>query len=67
MAIETGAWVLYEYEEGRITVNKKVKELRPIGDYLSLQGRFKNMTEADMEVLQRETAARYEELLASEG
>ncbi len=67
MAIETGAWVLYEYENGRITVNRKIKELRPINDYLCLQGRFKHMTKADMEILQNETSCRYSELLASEG
>lgn len=65
MAIETGAWVLYEYEDGRLKVNGKRKELRPIREYLKLQGRFKKMTDEEIEILQENTKTQYEKLLAS--
>lgn len=66
-AIETGAWVLYEYEGGRTTVNRKPKELKPVEEYLKLQGRFRGMTEEEKEILQEQIAVQYKRLLASEG
>lgn len=66
-AIETGAWVLYEYERGRTTVNRKPKELKPVEEYLKLQGRFRGMTEEEKEFLQEQITVQYKRLLASEG
>jgi pyruvate ferredoxin oxidoreductase beta subunit len=47
LAVETGAWALYEYENGRLNFNLKSKSILekkleplPIEDYLQLQGRF---------------------------
>lgn len=37
-AVQTGCWALYEYEDGRTTVNYRPKELKPIEEYISLQG-----------------------------
>lgn len=42
-AEKTGCWVLYECEDGKITINSKIKELAPVETYLSLQGRFKHL------------------------
>lgn len=67
LAVETGAWVLYEYEKGKLTLNVKRKELKPIREYLRLQGRFKQMTEEEIEILQVEVKEQYRKLLASEG
>lgn len=59
-AVQTGSWILYEYENGNITINNKGKKLKPIKEYLAPQGRFKNMTEEEVEKLQKETEEHYE-------
>ncbi len=47
LAVETGAWALYEYENGQLSFNLKSKSIlekktepKPIEEYLKLQGRF---------------------------
>ena len=65
-AVQTGAWLLYEYENGRITVNVKPKELKPISVYLDTQTRFKGMNQATIDTLQEQIKENYEALLAEE-
>lgn len=50
LAVETGTWVLYECEEEKMNFNgvsKKIlegkKELKPIEDWMKMQGRFKHL------------------------
>ncbi len=43
LAVDTGIWSLYEYENGKFTINVKPK-MTPIEEYMKLQGRFKHMT-----------------------
>lgn len=52
LAVQTGAWILYEYENGKVKINFKPKELKPIKDYIKLQGRFKHLQDEDIEELQ---------------
>ena len=61
-AIQTGAWVLYEYENGKIKLNTKIHDLTPINEYLSLQGRFNKMTDEEKTELGALISASYEEL-----
>ena len=51
-AVQTGAWVLMEIEYGDITLNSSVDKRKPIGEYLKLQGRFKHVSEADIQIIQ---------------
>ncbi len=57
-AVETGMWTIYEYENGRMKINIKPKLDEdgnlavPIKDYLMMQGRFRHMSEEQIEVLQ---------------
>ncbi|WP_422485382.1 thiamine pyrophosphate-dependent enzyme [Gudongella sp. DL1XJH-153] len=51
-AVETGAWILYEYEEGKITINSKLKDLKPIEEYIGIQGRFKKLSDDQKSELQ---------------
>ena len=44
IAVKTGAWILWEYENGEYTINIKPKEYRPITEYLDVQGRFSHLT-----------------------
>lgn len=50
LAVETGAWALYEYQDGQLTFNLKSKSIlerqsepKPIEDYLKIQGRFAHL------------------------
>ncbi len=50
MAVQTGLWLLYEYENGKTTYTAGTKriieghaELKPVEEYLKLQGRFRHL------------------------
>lgn len=50
MAVETGAWALYEYENGKVTFNGKSKlilerkiDRKPIENWIKYQGRFRHL------------------------
>lgn len=58
-AVKTGAWILYEYENGKITVNSKLNELEPIDNYIGKQGRFKHLSKEQREELQEQVKSNY--------
>ena len=62
-AVETGAWPLYEVEKGRTRITVKVDELRPVAEYLKLQGRFRDLGDAEIEAIQAQVTERVEFLL----
>lgn len=64
-AVLTGAWPLYEVEQGRLRITVKVAELRPVADYLKLQGRFRHLSDADLEAIQAQVSEHTEALLRS--
>ena len=54
LAVMTGAWPLLEIEDGKLKINVKLKDLRPIGEYLKLQGRFRHLTGGEVDEIQKE-------------
>lgn len=66
-AVQSGAWILYEYEQETLTVNVKPKELKPVSEYLKYQKRFRGMTEENIATLQAFVTDQYEKLVAKEG
>ena len=54
---------MYEYEDGRTTVNYRPKELKPIEEYISLQVRFKNMTEDEKALRSANTENHFRRLI----
>lgn len=59
LAVQTGFWPLYEIHEGHFELSRPSKRhmlpshRKPIADYLTMQGRFKNLTDADLEEYER--------------
>lgn len=43
MAVETGMWILYEIENGKIKINYKPKRFKPVSEYLKYQKRYKHL------------------------
>ena len=61
-AIESGAWVLLEYENGKIKLGKKPSKLGDIENYFSLQKRFRGASEEEKQVTREHLISRYEYL-----
>ncbi|MEM3612252.1 MAG: pyruvate synthase subunit PorB [Candidatus Bathyarchaeia archaeon] len=59
LAVQTGIWALYEIEYGRFRLNPPSDRLidkskrKPVREYLAMQDRFRYLTEADIEKIQR--------------
>lgn len=62
LAVETGVFPLYEVENGRYRLTLDVGELRPVGDYLKIQGRFRHLDDAMIEKIQERVTREYERL-----
>lgn len=43
LAVETAMWPLYEMENGVVTNVRKLKNRKPVEEYLKVQGRFKHL------------------------
>ena len=52
LAVQTGCWVLYEVENGDLEVTVKVAKKKPVKDYLTMQRRFKHLTDAESSQIQ---------------
>ena len=59
LAVQTGIWVLFEIENGKFKLNPPSSGLidkskrKPVQEYLKLQGRFRKLSEADVEKIQK--------------
>jgi pyruvate/2-oxoacid:ferredoxin oxidoreductase beta subunit len=62
LAFETCIYPLYEVENNRYTISRQPNK-KPIREYLELQGRFKHLTEAEIEGIQNEIDREWETLL----
>lgn len=62
LAVRSGAFPLYEVENGKYRITQKVESLLPIAEYLKGQGRFRHLTEDVVETIQNRITAEWEEL-----
>jgi pyruvate ferredoxin oxidoreductase beta subunit len=47
--VDCGLWYLAEYEDGRFRINKKPKEFSSVAHYMRGQGRFRALTDGEIE------------------
>ncbi|MBS7637428.1 pyruvate ferredoxin oxidoreductase [Candidatus Bathyarchaeota archaeon] len=53
LAVETGAWALWEYEEGTFSLTYKPPKRQGLREYMRMQGRFTHLSDEDIERLDR--------------
>lgn len=64
MVVQNANFPLYEIENGeKYTLNIKLREKKPIEDYLRLQGRFRHLNEKEIKYMQGEVDKKWERLL----
>jgi pyruvate ferredoxin oxidoreductase beta subunit len=64
LAAECGVFPLYEVDQGKYTINVDPGELKPLKDYLSIQGRFRHLTPDDVAYIQARIRANMDRLRA---
>jgi pyruvate ferredoxin oxidoreductase beta subunit len=62
LAVESGVFPLYEIVNGKYTLNIDFAKLKPVKDYMKLQGRFRHLTPELVEKIQDTVIQKYEEL-----
>ena len=67
LATETGIFPLYEVENGTYRLTKKISRMKPVSDYLKLQGRFRHLTDDVREQIQKQVDHDYQELMKKAG
>jgi pyruvate ferredoxin oxidoreductase beta subunit len=62
LAVETGVFPLYEIENGEYKMSLELPNLRPLQDYLKLQGRFRHLSEDTVKEIQERVVKEYERI-----
>jgi pyruvate ferredoxin oxidoreductase beta subunit len=62
LAVETGIFPLYEVEYGKYRLSIDFPKLRPVKEYLRLQGRFRHLTESMIQEIEERVRREYEQL-----
>jgi pyruvate ferredoxin oxidoreductase beta subunit len=62
LAVQTGAFPLYEVENGQYKLSLDPAPLRPIQEYFKLQGRFRHLSEGTVKLIQEKINSDYEKL-----
>ena len=62
LAVETGIFPLYEVEDGKYKLSFEPTKLRPVQDYLKLQGRFRHLSEETVKEIQNRVNEEYAKL-----
>lgn len=57
--VDCGLWYLAEYEDGEFILNFAPKDFSDTKNYLKKQGRFKHLTEDDMQIIQDSRDAKW--------
>ena len=63
LAVMTGMFPLYEVENGQYKMSVDLPKLRPVKDYLKIQGRFRHLSDDIIEQIQERVEIEYKKLL----
>lgn len=66
LATETHVFPIYEVIDGVYKINRRIKNPKPVSEYLKLQGRFRHLTTEDIEYIQNEVDSRWSRIMALE-
>ena len=62
LAVETKVYPLYEVIYGKYEISRKITKPKPVQDYLSIQGRFRHLTDEGIQAIQKQVDERYAEI-----
>ena len=62
LAVQTGIFALYEVENGHYRLNADPPKLKPIKEYLKVQGRYQHLTDEEIEKIQQKVNEEYARL-----
>ena len=62
LATQTGVFPLYEVEHGKYKLNVDPPKLKPVTEYLKLQGRFRHLSEDTINEIQQRVSEEYAKL-----
>ena len=60
--VDCGLWYLAEYRDGEFTLTHQPKQFSDPADYLKRQGRFRHLTEEDIELIRRSRDHKWESI-----
>ena len=60
--MQTGIFPLYEVENGKYKLNVNPPKLKPVSDYLKLQGRFRHLPDDVIDEIQQRVTEEYASL-----
>jgi len=66
LAVLTGAWPLYEIDNGKLNITYRPSKLRPIEDYVRFQGRFKHLSAKEVGMMQDNVNSQWQMLIQLE-
>ncbi len=64
-SVDCGLWYLAEYENGKFTLNRDPKEFKDVASHLKSQGRFKHLTDSDIEEIVKHRDLQWERMRAN--
>ncbi len=53
LGVQTGMFLIYEAEKGHLRLTVKPSRRKPVAEYLKMQGRFRHLSDEDVEKIQR--------------
>jgi len=63
LAVETGVFPLYEVENGLYKMSTYLPALRPVKDYLKIQGRFRHLSDDNIATIQARVELEYQKIM----
>jgi pyruvate ferredoxin oxidoreductase beta subunit len=67
LAVQAKVFPLYEVERGRYHLNMDFPKLKPIQEYIKLQGRFRHLTDEMIGEIEKRIHQEYEQLKGKAG